>query len=178
MRFFSSAQFTAITSAWLSCHMQGFWSLSLLHRDLHNPGELSRPPLLSALPVRWPVVPQLHKYRAWGRSPVVFHHLRLWQRRALGLLSCKEWVSRCLFRTVNHQWTTISSPPTVHFTVLLPLSPRSNGLLISFPHCQAVAVRHSGIPTHWQTAVTSLTSRPRCHGARLGSVASSRGQTC
>lgn len=42
---------------------------------------------------------------------------------------------------------------------------------------QALAVRHSGILTHWQTAVTSLTSRLRSHGARLGSVASSRGQT-
>lgn len=64
---------------------------------------------------------------------------------------------------------------TVQFTII---SSWSNRLHISFPHRQAAAARHSGILTRWQTAVTSLTSRLRCRGRRLGSVASSRGQTC
>lgn len=48
------------------------------------------------------------------------------------------------------------------------------------PFCrrQAAAVRPSGILTLWQTAVISLTSRLLCLGARLGSAANSRGQTC
>lgn len=171
----------------LCCHMQGIWSLSslLLPRDLHDPGQLSWPPLLSALPVRWPVVPQLHEHRARGRPPLVCHHLRLRQGWALGLLSRQEWVMALLIPAPHSgdrnsaSLTTVSSHPTVHCIVVSSfLLPWSNGLHISFPHCQAAAVRHSGIPTRWQTAATSLTSRRRCRGARLGSVASSRGQTC
>lgn len=96
-----------------------------------------------------------------------------------GFCPVKSELSLCILKSLRSAFITMSSHSTVHFTVISScFQPWSNGLCIPFPHRQAVAVRHSGILTHWQTAVTSLTSRLRCHGARLGPVVSSRGQTC
>ena len=90
-----------------------------------------------------------------------------------------EW-TLCLLHLSAHWNPSISlsffsamSTPVSSYCVLC-----SDWLLVSLPRSQAAAVRHSGILTRWRTAVTSLTSTLRCHGARHGSVASSRGQTC
>lgn len=94
-----------------------------------------------------------------------------------GFCPVKSEFSLCIIRTV---FLDVSDQLQHNFPTVISscLQPWRNRLHISFPHCQVAAVRHSGILTRWRTAVTSLTSRLRCHGRRLGSVASSRGQTC